>query len=165
MNKQIHEQELKCPICYHIVEEPNETSCCGHLFCKGCVKMIKHKSCPICRSTSYIFRENLFIKELFKKTKITCPYECNAIISISELRTHRYECENAKYKCAIEGCTFEGKKEDSVNHCFEKHADYFIMMLEDFSLMKSTFEKHSLYNKLQAKQDNEINYENLFLYK
>jgi hypothetical protein len=164
MNKEIHEQDFKCPICYHIVEEPNESSCCGHLFCHGCIKTIKHKACPICRSSSFIFRENMFVKELFKKTQIDCSYGCSTKITISELRTHRYECQCAQYKCSIEGCDYEGKKEDAVTHCIEKHAEYMIMMLEDFTTMKATFEKHSLYEKLQAKSNkNMFNYDSYLL--
>jgi hypothetical protein len=156
MTKVLTEQDLKCPICYLIAEEPHETSCCGHLFCEECIKGIQYKPCPICRKFSFVFQENTFIKELFKKVKIDCPSGCDIKVAISDLRLHRYECEAAVFKCSIDNCNYEGKKSDATTHCLEKHGDYMIMMLEDYKSIKNIFDKHSLYDKLQAKSKNKF---------
>ena len=42
-------EKYLCPICHELLFEPVQTSC-GHLFCGRCLKRLKSKNCPSCRT-------------------------------------------------------------------------------------------------------------------
>ena len=48
---------FRCPICWEIVEEPWETSCCGNLFCEKCMLSYISNKCPICRTKNFKYRK------------------------------------------------------------------------------------------------------------
>ena len=44
------DDELMCPICFEVAEEPWQHGECGRLFCEKCLdKLGKDKPCPNCR--------------------------------------------------------------------------------------------------------------------
>jgi len=152
MNAEMLEQNLKCPICFNIVDEPYESSCCGHLFCNKCIKGIKKMNCPICRSSKANFRENFFVKHLINDITAKCPYGCDKILPLSVIKSHRYECRVSLFKCSIikDGfkCIFEGTRRDSIIHFSEFHSDQMILLAENFPSLKNTFDKHSMLDKI-----------------
>ena len=109
--------ELICPICHCILEEPQQTNC-GHLFCSKCLQsaessrtsrvtslwQIDEKSleCPLCRTVSprgafYDARTNRQIQNL----QVVCTNApCTWTGSLCELSNHRNGT-----KC--EGCLYE----------------------------------------------------------
>lgn len=56
IEEQILIDNYKFPICWEIVEEPWETSCCGNIFCENVNKgsYISNK-CPICRTKNFTY--------------------------------------------------------------------------------------------------------------
>ena len=152
MDGEMLEQNLKCPICLTIADEPYETSCCGHIFCNRCIKNIKNLNCPICRSKKVNFRENTFVKVLLNTLIIKCPYGCELSIPLSNSKIHRYQCEVSIFKCSIINsgikCTYEGTKKDALQHFGEKHSDQMMILAEHFASLKNTYDKHSMFDKL-----------------
>jgi hypothetical protein len=152
MDGEMLEQNLKCPICFNIVEEPFETSCCGHLFCNKCIKGIKKMSCPICRSNRVNFRENSFVKNLLNTMCSKCPYGCGSSIPLGNIKYHRYQCKVSIFKCSmlINGnkCDFEGTKIESMKHFASSHSDNMMMLAEHFSRLKNSYDKLSMFEKL-----------------
>ena len=55
---------FRCPICWEIVEEPWESSCCGYLFCEKCKQSCSKEKCPMCRekilNTERTILQNLY---------------------------------------------------------------------------------------------------------
>jgi hypothetical protein len=151
MNNELFLQNLKCPICLMQVDDPCESGCCGQLFCGKCVKTIKRDICPICRSISCVFRENLFMRQFLKKIYIDCPNGCEISLTLADIRMHRFECVEAIYKCSVEGCMYEGKKEDAITHFTNIHGDIMVVTMENYSKLKNIYDKHSLFDKLQNK--------------
>lgn len=152
MDGEMLEQNLKCPICFNIVDEPNETSCCGHLFCAKCVKSLKKQNCPICRSNKVNFRENSFVRNLLSSLLAKCPYGCELKIPLANVKYHRYTCSVSAFKCTIlingQKCKFEGTKNESLRHFAEVHSDQMIILAENFSSLKNSYDKHSMFEKL-----------------
>jgi hypothetical protein len=152
MDGEMLEQNLKCPICLTIADEPWETSCCGHIFCNRCIKNIKNLNCPICRSKQVNFRENTFVKMLLNNILVKCPYGCDSSLPIANSKIHRYQCELSIFKCSIVSnsvkCTYEGTKKDTLQHFSEKHSDQMIILAEHFASLKNTYDKHSMFDKL-----------------
>ena len=108
--------DLVCPICHCILEEPHQTNC-GHLFCSKCLKSAKSSravrvslrqidekplECPLCRTVSprgafYDARTNRQIQNL----QVVCTNApCTWKGSLCELSNHRNGT-----KC--EGCLYE----------------------------------------------------------
>jgi len=154
------EQNLKCPICLSIAEDPWESSCCGHLFCNQCIKLIKSKKCPICRKKRAKFRENTFAKKfLLNDLLVKCQYGCDASITLGNTKLHRYECELSLFKCSIKTnniqCTFEGVKQASLQHFIEKHCDQVILLAEHYPSVKNTYDKNTIIEKYNKNLSNQ----------
>jgi hypothetical protein len=170
MDGEMLEQNLKCPICLTIAEDPWESSCCGHLFCSRCIKLIKSKKCPICRTKRANFRENSFARILLNNLIVKCPYGCQLSTPMANLKLHRYQCEFAIFKCSMRinniKCNFEGNKKESLEHFKETHTEYIMLLAEHYPSVKNTYDKCTIiekYNKNKIKEKDSI--KNLFLNK
>lgn len=147
------EQNIKCPICFNVVDEPFESSCCGHLFCRACVKSLKTaNNCAICRSSKVNYRENTFVKVLLDTLQVKCPNGCETSIPISNVKYHRYMCKAAMFVCSLNvnnvKCNYEGPKKEALKHFADKHADQMVILSENFDNFKNIFEKHAMFDKL-----------------
>ena len=54
---------LKCGICRYLLRDAQQTSCCGHCFCKKCAdkhlrSVVIDKSCPYCREEEFKFHND-----------------------------------------------------------------------------------------------------------
>lgn len=146
VDREMLELNMKCPICLSIADDPCESSCCGHLFCSFCVKKIKYQRCPICRDENVDFNPNIFIKNIMKELKVKCKYGCNEIITLSDLKIHRFYCNASKFNCTIDKCEFVGNRNEMLAHMKEKHCDKIILVTENFTKLKKIFDKLSIYN-------------------
>jgi hypothetical protein len=151
------EQNLKCPICLTISDEPHETSCCGHIFCAKCIKSITPKmNCPICRSNKFFFRENTFVKLLLNTSKVACPNGCGMYIPLSQVKLHKYSCETYLFTCTIEikgePCKFQGTRIEALSHFVGCHSDQLVVLAENYSSLKNTFDKFSSIDKILKQQ-------------
>jgi hypothetical protein len=117
-------ESLKCPVCLEYAEEPMECQFCNHIFCKKCIaseqSKIKITSCPMCRKESN-YKESAFAKRLLGNLPVSCPNECGANISRNELKGHLTKCPNKNYLCNVQGCRYEGKKSDFIQHLTSQH--------------------------------------------
>ena len=75
---------FRCPICWEIVEEPWESSCCGYLFCEKCKQSCSKEKCPMCREKNFKYRSfleiflelNIIIANFVgEKRRIYCPHQ------------------------------------------------------------------------------------------
>ena len=63
-------EELKCPICLELVNQPVSTSC-EHLFCKNCIK--DQHTCPTCRKRILGTTPDVGSAKVWKTFKVKCP--------------------------------------------------------------------------------------------
>lgn len=144
-------QNLQCPICLYIVENPWETSCCGTLFCEKC--KIEKSKCPICRSISFVYRKTLFVKELLTKIDMKCQNGCEEMIKLNRIKIHKYECDKAKFKCSINNCKWEGNKPDALKHLVDNHSDILTIVSENYQSLKSVFNKFDVIAKIMEEKN------------
>ena len=162
MDSKILEQNLKCPICLCLAENPYESSCCGHIFCNKCTKNIG-KTCPICRNEKFTFRENYFAKRLLNEVKVKCHFGCSQLVEFAQMRIHRYTCDSILFNCKIKDCTISGNKKELLKHVSEEHADYIISMAENYSTFEKKMDKlmnhgntHKVDFKIKKKKEEEV---------
>ena len=160
IEQEILEQNLKCPICLNIVKEPWETTCCGNLFCQKCMKECGTSQCPICRNKKFKFRKNVFAIYLLTQLEKKCPYGCNKNIKLNKIKEHKYECDESLFKCRIDKCNFEGKKNESLNHLVEIHGDVLAIISENFSSLFPIFDKLEIMEKIQNKEQENVKSKN-----
>ena len=155
---------FRCPICWEIVEEPNETICCGNLFCEKCILSYLSSKCPMCRAQNFKFRKNAFAKKLLNEYEgnFICPYGCNQKIKLKDFKEHKYNCENVTFKCTINKCNFEGKRNNSLEHLVKNHQDTLLLISENYQDLKEVFNKFDIFNKMIKKNNIDINLNNNF---
>lgn len=94
------DQELVCPLCYGVLEEPMQGSSCDHLFCRKCIRdWLKQSSkCPVDRK--YLSENSLrhppkLISNLINKMEIRCLHSkagCDWILKLSDVDDHLTWC-------------------------------------------------------------------------
>ena len=119
---EVYLQELVCPICQEIVEEPLQTSC-GHIFCTECHRRSRrtHESglirkgiasfvpCPVCRQQHTTMKDN-FNDRRAKSLKVRCRNcgdGCKWVGSLADEEEHRENdsgCEFESIRCPHEEC-------------------------------------------------------------
>ena len=113
---------LECEIYLDILSNPVQTSCCGQGYCKNCIKQVKSKVCPHCRSKLEYYPDKKSLR-LINDLQIKCPYhiegKCQWRSSSSELKNHLKVCNIKPITCSL-GC---GKQFEKKN--MEVHMKYF----------------------------------------
>lgn len=153
MNIHTLEQNLKCPICWNIPDDPQESSCCGHIFCLPCTNQIDERKCPICRNTYMTFRKNFLARKLLEEISIICHFGCEELIKINKMKEHRYDCKKAVFKCTIENCNYSLTKDQMSNHIVSEHLVPVMLITEQYENLKSLFDKHDVKKPLNKKSN------------
>ncbi|KAL0280362.1 UNVERIFIED_CONTAM: hypothetical protein PYX00_001674 [Menopon gallinae] len=96
------DEELICPICSGVLEDPLQAPVCEHAFCRGCINewMSRQATCPVDRQA--ICAVNLrpvprITRNLLSRLDITCDnvlYGCTVVLKLDALALHLEECEH-----------------------------------------------------------------------
>lgn len=96
------DEELICPICAGVLEEPLQAAVCEHAFCRACITewLSRQPTCPVDRNS--ITTTNLrpvprILKNLLARLSIACDnalYGCTQILKLDALNNHLDECEH-----------------------------------------------------------------------
>jgi hypothetical protein len=137
------EKFITCLKCLMIVTEPQETICCGTLYCQECTKYLTN--CLKCRVAAK-FRENSFIKRILNQMLIKCSFGCGVCYSYQELKNHMQVCDLRQFNCNI--CftneeSYSSNKKELIKHMLESHEDEMIEINDKYSLIKKNLEKDS----------------------
>ena len=97
-------EDLVCPVCHEIPSDPVQTSCCGHLFCKQC---LKDPTCPLCRQR-YTSVPDQFNTRKIKSLRVECSNEgCDWKGELGQVVGHfetcKYETIPCPNKCGEKG--------------------------------------------------------------
>ena len=131
---------LECPICKELLEEPQQTTPCGHMFCKKCLvalvraddsqgialvkkgTMYEHPvTCPTCRTSCTGWFEDKNVDRSVKNIEIFCPNgSCEWKGSLCRLEDHKAGrgCEGCQYEPV--SCTL-GCGEEVIRKNLEEH--------------------------------------------
>ena len=105
---------LICKICHYPSREPHLSDCCGHTFCRSCLKgydvSIKHPltkgansgGCPICRSEEFKCVRNKQTERIIKSLKVFCTNRnegCEWQGEINDIDKHLTHCQFQMVDC------------------------------------------------------------------
>eukprot|EP00421_Protoceratium_reticulatum_P009845 CAMPEP_0168358620 /NCGR_PEP_ID=MMETSP0228-20121227/1214_1 /TAXON_ID=133427 /ORGANISM="Protoceratium reticulatum, Strain CCCM 535 (=CCMP 1889)" /LENGTH=377 /DNA_ID=CAMNT_0008371211 /DNA_START=34 /DNA_END=1167 /DNA_ORIENTATION=- len=75
-----HAKQFECSICCSIWDDPVETTCCEHMFCRTCIG--RCSSCPICRvpfGNSPVKECSKAVLRMLNTVDVHCPYQSSII--------------------------------------------------------------------------------------
>lgn len=96
------DDELKCGICFGVLEDPLVTTC-GHVYCSQCLVqwIAENGTCPLtCEQLAIDDLKKIGpLTHLVSKLNIRCGYYqrgCQAILKIESLQAHQHKCQYVK---------------------------------------------------------------------
>ncbi|KAJ8924650.1 hypothetical protein NQ315_000801 [Exocentrus adspersus] len=120
------DEELVCPICSGVLEDPLQAPVCEHAFCKSCITewISRQPTCPVDRQnvTSPQLRQvPRILRNLLSRLCINCDnaqYGCTRVLKLDSLASHLEECEhNPKRPLPCEqGCGLIIPKDELKDH-------------------------------------------------
>ena len=119
-------KELECGICLEVCVDAVEARCCSQLFCEKCVELVKDGlpwhtvCCPMCRKVPFVTATSRVSRRVISKLPLKCPH-CHANVERGVYEVHLRECPELVYCCSVEGCSYEGRKEEFLEHLLPSH--------------------------------------------
>uniref|UniRef100_A0A1B0GNP9 E3 ubiquitin-protein ligase NRDP1 n=1 Tax=Phlebotomus papatasi TaxID=29031 RepID=A0A1B0GNP9_PHLPP len=120
------DEELICPICSGVLEEPLQAGVCEHAFCRACITewLSRQPTCPVDRNaitTANLRSVPRILRNLLSRLCIACDnamYGCTLVLKLDSLALHLGECEyNPKRPLPCEkGCGFVIPKDEYKDH-------------------------------------------------
>nr|XP_034341810.1 E3 ubiquitin-protein ligase NRDP1-like [Arvicanthis niloticus] len=158
------DEDLICPICSGVLEEPVQTPHCEHAFCNGCIIqwLSEQHTCPVDHSivtVAHLCPVPQIMRNMLSKLQIACDnsaFGCSALVRLDNLRSHLNDCEyNPKQPVACEqGCGLEMPKDELPNHNCINHL---LSVVQQQQTHISELEKMSTEHKQQlAEQERDI---------
>ncbi|XP_071941330.1 E3 ubiquitin-protein ligase NRDP1-like [Antedon mediterranea] len=135
------DEELICPICSGVLEEPVQAPQCEHAFCSACIQewLSRQHTCPVDRNP--ITPQQLkpvprILRNLLARLRIACDnvlFGCKKIVKLDTLTQHLDECEhNPKRPVQCEsGCGMVIPKDELVDHNCVKELRHLIKEQQD----------------------------------
>ncbi|XP_043203915.1 E3 ubiquitin-protein ligase NRDP1-like [Amphibalanus amphitrite] len=96
------DEELICPICSSVLEDPVQAPACEHAFCRGCITewLSRQQICPVDRqeiTAAQLKPVPRILRNLLARLLIVCDnqqYGCTVVINLDRLESHLKECEH-----------------------------------------------------------------------
>ena len=112
--EEIEDEDLVCPVCQLVCRDPQQSECCGKVFCKVCVDNLVLSSpselcCPNCREKSISFFADKRTSRSIFSLKVYCLEKNEGCDWQGSLR---------EAECHSEKCGF--KSDDCPNDCGQK---------------------------------------------
>uniref|UniRef100_A0AAZ3Q118 E3 ubiquitin-protein ligase NRDP1 n=1 Tax=Oncorhynchus tshawytscha TaxID=74940 RepID=A0AAZ3Q118_ONCTS len=125
------DEDLLCPICSGVLEEPVQAPHCEHAFCNACITQwfSQQQICPVDRSVvtlAHLHPVPRIMRNMLSKLQITCDnagFGCTAVLRLDQLQSHLRDCQhNPKrpFQCE-QGCGLEMPKDEVSSHNCIKH--------------------------------------------
>lgn len=120
------DEELVCPICSAVLQDPRLAPECEHAFCADCIMewISRQPTCPVDRraiSVPDLKPVPRILRNLLARLDIRCDNEehgCSAVVKLDALARHIKECDyNPKKPVACtQGCGLTVPKDEMVEH-------------------------------------------------
>ena len=99
--------DVICPLCLDIAEEPHQFTCCGHHICKMCGDKIKQQAttprCPMCRHNECtMLPDKYFQRNTLNTLSIWCTDGCGQEVELGQLKNHLTQCPYVQEDCPYE---------------------------------------------------------------
>ena len=103
--------DLLCKICRLPSRNPHLSSCCGHIFCKGCIENEKAKNivdaCPVCSDAEFPVVQNKQIDRAVRTLHVYCSNEkegCQWQGEVDNIVAHLGHCQYESVECENSDC-------------------------------------------------------------
>ena len=101
--------QAECPVCLLILKEPCLISCCGHKFCRECIKQVTKdaKPCPLCNEPNFNFMRERKLERFLKGSEVWCSYKkegCEWSGELGQLQEHLNR--DPAFENQLNGCAF-----------------------------------------------------------
>ncbi|GAB6031765.1 E3 ubiquitin-protein ligase NRDP1 [Chamberlinius hualienensis] len=120
------DEELLCPICSGVLEDPVQAPLCEHAFCSVCIHewLSRQKTCPIDRQAIlpiHLKAVPRILRNLLSRLQICCdnaPHGCRLVVKMDALNSHLEECEHNPKKPVPcdQGCGLIIPKDELKSH-------------------------------------------------
>ena len=141
--------ELKCPVCLSLMNEPKVTSC-GHHFCRVCIEPVKQEpnpECPICNEPEFNMITAKGLEKRIKALQIYCIYRekgCNWTGELASLDDHfKQACSTvSEVSCKFEslGCKEKVLERELDAHISDNLLSHVTMFVEQFEAQQKAFQ-------------------------
>ena len=106
--KKIEDDDLVCPICQLVCRDPQQSQCCGKIYCQICVTRLKKcnelAQCPNCRQWLFEVFADKRSKRSIANLKVFCTRKekgCDWQGTVDQAETHgTAECSYRVVKCS-----------------------------------------------------------------
>uniref|UniRef100_A0A7N9CDC1 E3 ubiquitin-protein ligase NRDP1 n=1 Tax=Macaca fascicularis TaxID=9541 RepID=A0A7N9CDC1_MACFA len=96
------DEDLICPICSGVLEEPVQAPHCEHAFCNACITQwfSQQQTCPVDRSVvtvAHLRPVPRIMRNMLSKLQIACDnavFGCSAVVRLDNLMSHLSDCEH-----------------------------------------------------------------------
>ena len=86
--------DLSCPICKSVLQQPVTCISCRHMFCGACIKNVERDRCPMCRKDRAQYTEPpIYVTDHLRTLPNVACTICLAVVPSSKAQAHHlYEC-------------------------------------------------------------------------
>ncbi|KAL4438903.1 hypothetical protein ABPG74_016623 [Tetrahymena malaccensis] len=124
-------QDLQCPICLNIIEDPMSCIRCELNYCNSCINEWSTKKsqnvCPTCRNNQQVLllngkqhlykKSSIIFKKILEKVKVKCyKTGCQDVVKYDERQNHISKCQYQQVKCLNQGCKEPILRKDLQDH-------------------------------------------------
>ena len=112
--------DVICPLCLDIVEEPHQLTCCGQHICRKCGDKLKQQDitpqCPMCQHNKHgTSPDKYFEHNTLNKLLIWCTEGCGQKMELGQLKNHLTQCPYVKDDCPY-GCGQQYQRQHLEEH-------------------------------------------------
>ena len=112
-------QDYFCPISLSVLQDPHQSTCCGHHFSKEVALQLQQagKPCPMCKEPDLTLVVDKFYKRKINELKVRCPNKgngCDWVGELGKFEHHVSSCPKRPWEC--EHCDFKATYEVYGDH-------------------------------------------------
>jgi len=154
-----------CNICHLVSQNPYETNCCHHIFCKSCIDgahRYGYRECPMCRQQTTPVQSILLDRQI-KRFHVFCINKnmgCDWKGELQLINSHLLECPCIPGPCqySIVGCKDKVTPDLQMKHNNEKCKDHLqLVSLKVAELKKTTATLDTTKQALQKSERDRAN--------
>ena len=112
-------QDYFCPVSLSVLQDPHQSTCCGHHFSKEVALQLQQagKPCPMCKEPDLTLVVDKFYKRKINELNVRCPHKgsgCDWVGELGKFEHHVSSCPKRPWEC--EHCDFKATYEVYGDH-------------------------------------------------
>lgn len=113
------ELQTECSICLYVLKDPHLVDCCGHRFCKDCIKthVFRNNSCPLCKQDYPSIVADKQLARILRQKVVRCTHNEEGCTWTGEL--HLLD-NHLDLKERLKGCHYQQLTCSYCNSIFQR---------------------------------------------